>query len=375
MAGNRARPIDTSDAGCGRVGLDRGVAVLACGRVQLEAAVDRDGERLRVRAPRERVGVVQLRVHAPRLHRRCRGARLGGRAGRGRCAGGAGRWRREDRGQVHRLDERAVVDEGDRRHGAVGAESDRSVVLSGLQRERVEHAQTRVEEVPGSSRCTANGDETFHAGTGAFGEQRRLIGRAREDLHLRRPLREVEHVHLVVAAAPDGHREVVRVGDEADRALALEVRPCCQRLDRALERVDPEEPVVRHDPGARPALGRAIVVDREIDHGVRDVGRGSPHRTRHTKRASLRQRRDHCGLACAGVDNSDALARHIREEAVVERAGDWRWAVLRRARGAAACGQHERRDHRQRTGAKQPSHELANSNESYPAGVPVVAPP
>ena len=48
---------------------DDRVAVFACDRVQLDAAIDRDGERLRVRAPRERVDVMQLRVEAPWLDR------------------------------------------------------------------------------------------------------------------------------------------------------------------------------------------------------------------------------------------------------------------------------------------------------------------
>ena len=186
-----------------------------------------------------------------------------------------------------------MVDQRDRGHGAVWAEDDRAVVLSGLQRELVEHPQARVEEIPGSGGRVAHRDEALHARRRALGEQRRLAGRAGEDLDLRRTLREVEHVDLVVGAAAYGHGEVVGVGDEADRALALEVRPRRHRFDRALERIDPEEPVVWHDAWARPALGRPVVVDGEIDHGVRDVGRGPPHGTRHAKRTRLRQRRHH----------------------------------------------------------------------------------
>ena len=266
-----------------------------------------------------------------------------------------------------------MVDQRDRRHGAVGAEGDRAVVLSRLQRESVEHSQVRIEEVPGSGRRATHGDKAVHAGRRALREQRGLAGRAGQDLYLSRTLREVEHVDLVVGAAADGHCEVMGVGDQADRTLALEVRPRRQRLDRALERIDPEQPVVGDDAWARATLGWPVVVDCEVDHRVRDVGRRSPHGAGHAKRPRLRQRRHQRGLAGAGVYDSDPLARHVGNEPVAERAGDRRWAVLRSARGAAARGEHERSHQNQQMGAMQPRHELRNSNVSYPAGVSFVA--
>src|SRR5450759_4832044 len=93
-------------------------------------------------------------------------------------------------------------------------------------------------------------------------------------------------------------------------------------LSGASYEVDAKQPVVRHHAWRGAPLGRPIVVDREVQHRVRNVGRRSPDRSGDPEGRAGRHRGDDGGLTGRRVEDPHALVRHVGDQPLCEGAGE-----------------------------------------------------
>ena len=251
-------------------------------------------------------------------------------------------WRAKRQLAVDGLDDGAVIDVRDRDHRPVGTECDRSVVHSELDRERIDNACIGVEPVPGSGAERAHGQQSGASRRRAFGEERGLSRRLRQHLQRSRRFCQVKGVDLVSRAASDAETEVVRVGDQADRAFARRVHRRGDRIDGAGERIDAKQPVIGDNTRRGPSLWWPVVVDREVEDGVVETGRRAPDRAGDSKCAPGGQRSHDRRLPIGRVEHADAGGRGVSDQPLAHSACRCRGRARRRcARAAAARGQQE----------------------------------
>src|SRR5438128_10683507 len=99
------------------------------------------------------------------------------------------------------MDHWSLVRQRDRRHRAIGAAGDRTILGAERERKGIEDGSAGVEPVPRTSPDRPHRDQSVGSGRGALCEQGRLGWWLSEDLERRWRAREVVCVDLVIGAA------------------------------------------------------------------------------------------------------------------------------------------------------------------------------